>query len=228
MIVKESLEIVIVEDEEDILELIEYHLQKAGYLTMGFTSTKKVEEFIEEERPALMIIDRNLPRVEGATFVKQLRSYGCTIPVIFVTAQSKDSEIESGFEAGADDYITKPFNPKELVLRVNALLKRSGRLLGEKIRHRDIMMNINTQEIFIDNHLIELSHLEFKLLYTFIKKPNQVLDRDFLRDEVWRNEESSFQDKSINVAINRLKKKIDPMGEKEYFVPIRSVGYKLI
>ena len=168
MLVKESLEIVVVEDEEDILELIEYHLQKAGYLTMGFTSTQKVEEFIEEENPALMIIDRNLPRMDGATFVKQLRSYGCNLPVIFLTAKSKDSEIEAGFEAGGDDYITKPFNPKELILRVNALLKRSGRSLGEKIRHRDIIMNINTQEISIDNHPIELSHLEFKLLYTFI------------------------------------------------------------
>jgi DNA-binding response OmpR family regulator len=89
-------------------------------------------------------------------------------------------------------------------------------------------MNITTQELFVDKKLIELSHLEFRLLYTFIKKPNQVLDRDFLRDEVWREEESSFKDKSINVAINRLKKKIDPTGEKEYFLPIRSVGYKLV
>jgi len=225
---KESLEIVVVEDEEDILELIEYHLQKAGYLTMGFTSTQKVEEFIEEENPALMIIDRNLPKVEGATFVKHLRSYGYNIPVIFLTAKAKDSEIEVGFESGGDDYITKPFNPRELILRVNAILKRVGLSHTDKIKHRDILMNITTQELFVDKKLIELSHLEFRLLYTFIKKPNQVLDRDFLRDEVWREEESSFKDKSINVAINRLKKKIDPTGEKEYFLPIRSVGYKLV
>ncbi|MCK5855081.1 MAG: response regulator transcription factor [Sulfurovaceae bacterium] len=225
---KSSLEIIVIEDEEDILELVEYHLQKAGYETMGFSSTQNIEQFLEEENPVLMIIDRNLPQVEGAEFVKKLRSYGYTIPVIFLTAKAKDSELEEGFEAGCDDYITKPFNPKELVFRVNALLKRSGILLNKKIKHRDITMNSSTKEVFVDNQLIELSHLEFKLLHTFIQKPNQVLDRDFLRDEVWREEENNFQDKSINVAINRLKKKIDATGEKEYFMPIRSVGYKLI
>ena len=225
---KVSKEIVIIEDEEDILELIEYHLQKVGYETIGFTSTQNVEQFLEEERPVLMIVDRNLPFVEGSEFVKHLRSYGYNIPVIFLTAKSKDSEIEEGFNSGADDYITKPFNPKELVFRVNALLRRSGILLNEKIKYRDIVMNVTTKELFIDNHLIELSHLEFKLLHTFIQRPNQVLDRDFLRDEVWGEEEHSFQNKSINVAINRLKKKMDPKGVKEYFVPIRSVGYKFI
>jgi len=225
---KVSLEIIVIEDEEDILELIEYHLQKAGYTTMGFTSTQNVEQFLEEENPSLMIIDRNLPRVEGSEFVKQIRSYGYNIPVIFLTAKAKDNEVEEGFNSGGDDYITKPFNPKELVLRVNALLRRAGISPRDKIKYRDIMMNISTKEIFIEHEAIELSHLEFKLLYTFLQKPNQVLDRDFLRDEVWRDEESSFQDKSINVAINRLKKKIDPKGSKEYFVPIRSVGYKLV
>jgi len=225
---KVSLEIIVIEDEEDILELIEYHLQKAGYTTMGFTSTQNVEQFLEEENPSLMIIDRNLPRVEGSEFVKQIRSYGYNIPVIFLTAKAKDNEVEEGFNSGGDDYITKPFNPKELVLRVNALLRRVGISPRDKIKYRDIMMNISTKKIFIEHEAIELSHLEFKLLYTFLQKPNQVLDRDFLRDEVWRDEESSFQDKSINVAINRLKKKIDPKGSKEYFVPIRSVGYKLV
>lgn len=225
---KVSLEIIVIEDEEDILELIEYHLQKAGYTTMGFTSTQNVEQFLEEENPSLMIIDRNLPRVEGSEFVKKIRSYGYNIPVIFLTAKAKDNEVEEGFNSGGDDYITKPFNPKELVLRVNALLRRVGISPRDKIKYRDIMMNISTKKIFIEHEAIELSHLEFKLLYTFLQKPNQVLDRDFLRDEVWRDEESSFQDKSINVAINRLKKKIDPKGSKEYFVPIRSVGYKLV
>ena len=92
-----SLEIVIIEDEEDILELIEYHLQKAGYDTIGFLSTETVEQFLEEERPSLMIIDRNLSGVEGSEFVKHLRSYGCTIPVIFLSAKDSDIDIDEGF-----------------------------------------------------------------------------------------------------------------------------------
>ena len=224
----QNIEIVIIEDEEDILELIEYHLQKAGYATMGFLSTENVEQFIEEESPALMIVDRNLPRVEGSEFVKYIRSYGYNIPVIFLTAKAKDSELEEGFESGGDDYMTKPFNPKELVLRVKALLKRSGFTQDDKIKHRDITMDLKNHQLFIDNKSIEVSKLEFNLLYTFIKNPNQALERDFLREEVWRDESANFHVKTINVTISRLKKKIDPTGEKSYFIPVRSVGYKLV
>jgi DNA-binding response OmpR family regulator len=223
-----SIEIIIVEDEEDILELIEYHLQKAGYKTMGFLSTDNVEQFLEEEEPSLMLIDRNLPGYEGSEFVEQLRKDGYRIPIIFLTAKDKDKEIEEGFERGADDYITKPFKPRELVLRVQALLRRSGATSNKKVKYRDLILNIPNRVLTIDNRLIELTNLEFRLLHTFIKNPNNTLERDFLRDEVWGDDSSSFHDKTINVTINRLKKKIDPDGTKEYFLPVWGVGYKLI
>lgn len=223
-----NLEIVIIEDEEDILELIEYHLQKAGYDTIGFLSTERVEQFLEEENPILMIVDRNLPGCEGSEFVQRLRDNGFNIPVIFLTARSKDVEIEEGFERGADDYITKPFKPKELLLRIEAILRRLGVILSDKIKHRDLTLDTINQVLYVEDRLIKLTNLEFKLLYTFIKKPNTTLDRDFLRDEVWGDESTNFHEKTINVTINRLKKKIDPSGEKEYFIPIWGVGYKLI
>ena len=221
------IEIIIIEDEEDILELVEYHLQKAGYETMGFLSTDNVEQFLEEEHPSLMIVDRNLPSCEGSEFVAELRKYGCTIPIIFLTAKDKDKEIEEGFERGADDYITKPFKPKELVLRVQALLRRSGVTSNDKIKYRDLILNIPKRTLTIENKFIELTNLEFRLLHTFIKSPNITLDRNFLRDEVWGDDSINFHDKTINVTINRLKKKIDPIGEKEYFIPVWGVGYKL-
>lgn len=222
-----SLEIVIIEDEEDILELVEYHLQKAGYETMGFLSTQNVEQFLEEERPALMVVDRNLPGCEGSEFVAELRKYGCSIPVIFLTAKDKDQDIEDGFERGADDYITKPFKPKELVLRVQALLRRSGVTSSDKMRYRDMTLDIPNRTLSIENELIELTNLEFKLLQTFVKSPNTTLDRDFLRDEVWGDDSINFHDKTINVTMNRLKKKIDPNATKAYFTPVWGVGYKL-
>jgi DNA-binding response OmpR family regulator len=224
----ESIEIIIIEDEEDILELIEYHLQKAGYATMGFLSTDNVEQFLDEEEPALMIIDRNLPGCEGSEFVQQLRKDGCTMPIIFLTAKDKDIEIEEGFERGADDYITKPFKPRELVLRVQALLRRSGATSNEKVKYRDLVLDIPNRLLTINNKNIELTNLEFRLLHTFVKNPSNTLERDFLRDEVWGDDSSKFHDKTINVTINRLKKKIDPNGEKEYFLPVWGVGYKLI
>lgn len=222
-----SLEIVIIEDEEDILELVEYHLQKAGYETMGFLSTQNVEQFLEEERPALMVVDRNLPGCEGSEFVAELRKYGCSIPVIFLTAKDKDQDIEDGFERGADDYITKPFKPKELVLRVQALLRRSGVTSSDKMRYRDMTLDIPNRTLSIENEFIELTNLEFKLLQTFVKSPNTTLDRDFLRDEVWGDDSINFHDKTINVTMNRLKKKIDPNATKAYFTPVWGVGYKL-
>ncbi len=223
-----SLEIVIIEDEKDILELLEYHLQKAGYATMGFLSTNNVEQFLEEEEPSLLIVDRNLPGCEGSEFVAELRKYGCTTPVIFLTAKDKDQDIEDGFERGGDDYITKPFKPKELLLRVQALLRRSGAITNNQIKYRDLVLHLANRSLMIDNNEIELSNLEFKLLYTFVKSPKNTLDRDYLRDEVWGDDSLNFNDKTINVTMNRLKKKIDPTGEKKYFLPVWGVGYKLV
>lgn len=222
------LEIVIIEDEEDILELVEYHLQKFGYETTGFLSTDNVEQFLEEENPALMIVDRNLPGCEGSEFVQHLREDGFTIPVIFLTAKDKDQELEEGFERGGDDYITKPFKPKELILRIEAILRRSGLTSSDKIKYRDLILDTTNRTLFINDHLIDLTNLEFKLLYTFIKHPNITLERSFLRDEVWGDNSYDFHEKTVNVTINRLKKKIDPTGKKEYFSPVWGVGYKLV
>jgi DNA-binding response OmpR family regulator len=222
-----DIEIVIIEDEEDILELTEYHLTKEGYSVTGFLSTLNVEKFIKEESPHLMVVDRNLPDVEGSEFVSYLRDKGYDIPVIFLTAKDHDSDLEEGFMRGGDDYMTKPFRHKELILRIKALLKRSGVSISSKIKFRDIQLNLNTKEARVEERVVELTNLEFKLLYTFIQSPNIALEREYLRNEVWGDDGSLFHDKTINVAINRLKKKIDPNGKKEYFTPVWGVGYKI-
>lgn len=223
-----DIEIVVIEDEPDILELLEYHLGKEGYAVTGFLSSENVEQFIEEETPSLMIVDRNLPGVEGSEFVAYLREQGYDIPVIFLTARDKDSDLEEGFKSGGDDYMTKPFKSKELLLRIEALLRRSGVQASEKIKYRDMVLDMHQHTLQIETHAIELTNLEFRLLHTFIKNPHQPLDRDFLRDEVWGGDSVEFHDKTINVAMNRLKKKIDPKAEKEYFIPVWGVGYKLV
>ena len=223
-----NIEIVVIEDEEDILELLEYHLSKEGYSVTGFLSTENVEQFLEEENPALMIVDRNLPGTEGSEFVSQMREIGYDIPVIFLTARDNDSDLEEGFMSGGDDYMTKPFSNKELLLRVEALLRRSGVKSGSNIKYRDLILDIQKRELTIEKRNIELTNLEFRLLHTFVKNAHQTLDRDFLRDEVWGDDSVNFHDKTINVAMNRLKKKIDPSGEKEYFAPVWGVGYKLV
>ncbi|TNF43347.1 MAG: response regulator transcription factor [Epsilonproteobacteria bacterium] len=223
----ENIEIVVIEDEEDILELIEYHLGKEGYTVTGFLSTENVEQFLEEENPSLLLIDRNLPGMEGSEFVAYLREIGYEIPAIFLTAKDKDSELEEGFEAGGDDYICKPFSPKELTLRVKALLKRSGALQKQqRIKYKSLTMDLINKDLTIEGKSISLTNLEFNLLYTFMKHIDKALTRDFLRDEVWGTQSESVNDNAVNVAINRLKNKIDPQNEQNYFQPVWGVGYK--
>jgi DNA-binding response OmpR family regulator len=222
-----SIEIVVIEDEEDILELIEYHLTKEGYSVMGFLSTQNVEQFLEEESPSLMLVDRNLPGMEGSEFVSYLRKIGYDIPVIFLTAKAKESELEEGFEAGGDDYMTKPFSPKELTLRVKALLKRSGALQKQqRLKHKHLTIDLVQKDLYVAGSPVALTPLEFKLLYTFMKYIDEALTRDFLRDEVWGLEGEGVNDNAVNVAINRLKNKIDPQNKQNYFHPVWGIGYK--
>lgn len=221
-----SAHIVLIEDEEDLLELSEYRLEKEGYEVTGFLSTKMVEEFLLEEDVDLLIVDRNLPGVEGSEFIKKLRDRGHNIPVIFVSAKNQDSEIEEGFLRGGDDYLTKPFNMNELVLRVKSILRRVQKSDEIKLIYKDITMQLDERRVYVSGEEINLSKLEFELLSYFIQNKNIVLNRDQLLEEVWKNEEFK-QEKTVNVTINRLKKKIDPKREKEYIQPVRGIGYKL-
>lgn len=219
--------IVIVEDEEDILELLEYNLQKEGYETIGFLNTNSVTQLLQEEEVDLLLMDRNLPGVEGSEFVAQLRRIGIQTPVIYLSAKNKESDIEEGFERGADDYITKPFSPKELSMRIKAVLKRTKPNFNqENISYRDIMINPQSREVTAGGQRVELTKLEFDLLLTLIKNQNVVLDRDFLLESVWGGDDI-YQEKTVNVAINRLKEKIDPTKEKEYIKTVRGIGYTL-
>jgi len=218
--------IVIIEDEEDILELEEYHLQKAGFEVTGFLSTKMVEDFLAEEDVDLMIVDRNLPGMEGSEFVAQLREIGYQTPVIFVSAKEQQQEVEEGFLRGGDDYLTKPFNMNELLLRVKSVLRRTMGSDEGKVIYKDILLELDERRVYVSKNEVKLSRLEFELLLYFIRHKQTALTRDVLLDEVWGDDELK-QEKTVNVTINRLLKKIDPQKSKGYIEPVRGIGYKL-
>lgn len=219
--------ILIIEDEKDILELIEYNLQKEGFETAGYLSTKGVDGFLDEEKVDLLIVDRNLPGVEGSEYVMQKRKEGVEVPVIFLSAKDSDENVEEGFLRGGDDYIKKPFSMKELIFRIKAVLRRSSKeSVLDVLNYRDIKLDINERELFVDGKQIELTKLEFDLMYVLMSNKNSVLSRDFLLEHIWQ-EKSVFQSKTVNVAVNRLKRKIDPDGSKNYIQSIWGVGYKL-
>ncbi len=216
--------ILIVEDEEDILELLEYTLQKEGYETVGFlTIDKNVRKVLDEEEIDLIIMDRNLPGIEGTTFINEIKQQGYSNPVIYLTAKDKDEDIIEGFDSHADDYITKPFNLKELCARIKAVIKRSSKDI-DVLKIKDIVYKSSNKKFYIENNELELTHLEHDLLLEFIKNKDILMTREHLLNSVWQD---SFEkkEKTVNVAIKRLKAKIDPDGKKDYIRSIRGEGY---
>jgi DNA-binding response OmpR family regulator len=222
-----STKIVIVENEEDLLELIEYNLTKEGFEVIGFLNTKTVEQMLIEEDIDILIMDRNLPGVEGSEFIQKLRKNGFITPVIFLSAKNTEIEIEEGFLRGGDDYLTKPFNMKELILRVKAILRRTSKKIeDDSLTYRDLVLDKNSRSLNVDEKNVDITKLEFNLLCEFILNKGNVLDRDYLLENVW-NGADEYQYRTVNVAINRLKEKIDPDKTKNYIQAIRGVGYKL-
>ncbi|CAD7287907.1 response regulator transcription factor [Campylobacter suis] len=212
--------VVIIDDEKDLVELLEYNLQKAGFETFGFYNTKKVEQFLEEEDVDLLIVDRNLIHAEGAEFVLELRKKGFNHPVIFLSAKDSKKEQLQGFESGGDDYITKPFDMDDLIVRVKAVLKRTKKE-ANVYKFKDIFLDLSSAKVLVKNSEVLLSKLEILLLSEFIKNKNLILSREYLADKIWQNDETS--EKTINIAIKRLREKLGG----EYIVAVRGQGYKI-
>jgi DNA-binding response OmpR family regulator len=215
--------ILIVEDSEDLLDLMEYTLSKEGYDVITCIDTSNVKDMLNEEDISLILMDRNLPGVEGSQYISKLRQEGYNQPVIYVSAKDSSDEIIEGFETGGDDYITKPFNLNELKARVKALIKRSGGL-QDVIKYKDITYYKANKTFKIDDKEIKLTHLEHDLLLEFMKNRDILLSRDILLERVWKDSLNK-QSKTVNVAIKRLKEHIDPTGEKNYIQAVRGEGY---
>lgn len=220
---KNSNTILIVEDEEDILDLLEYTLSKEGYDVIACKDASNVRDVLDEEEIALMLMDRNLPGVEGAQYVSQLRNEGYNQPVIYVSAKDSSDEIIEGFENGGDDYITKPFNLNELKARVKSLLRRTQQK-QDVTKYKDITYHSSNKTFTIADNEIKLTHLEHDLLLEFLKNKCVLLTRETLLESVWKDSENK-QSKTVNVAIKRLKEQIDPDGSKNYIQAVRGEGY---
>ena len=210
-----EITIAIIEDEKDLLELLEFNLAQEDYDVVGFLNSKKVKDFIIEENPDLLIVDRNLPNIEGVNFVKQLKKEGFDIPVIFLTAKNSEEDILEGFEAGCDDYITKPFSMAEFKARVKAVLKRNKKL-SSLLAYKNYKLDLENKTLIKENEKISLTNNEFNLLKIFFENPKRVISRSEIADILEINE------KSVNVAVNRLNHKVNLLKS------VRGVGYKLI
>lgn len=214
--------ILLIEDNKDLNELLSLRLRSEGYELKSVFDFVGVEALLDEEDFDCIIADRNLPSMDALCGVKELRKKGYNEPVIFLTAKALQDDILQGFENGGDEYITKPFNTEELLLRIKALLKRTQKQ-SEKLRFGNFMLDLENKECFENGVKLELSRLEFELLACFFENKNTLLSRQFLSENVWQKDD--VNDKSINIALTRLRAKIPSL--KEHITSIRGIGYKL-
>ena len=217
------IKLVLIEDDKDLNELLTLRFRALGYEVFAFYECVGVERVLDEQDIDILLVDRNLPfGKDGIDFVSSLRKQGYNEPVIFLTAKALQMDILQGFEMGCDDYITKPFDFNELVLRIKALVKRSKKE-SEKLAFKDFLLDLENRLCFFKKEQIQLSSLEFELLKCFFENKNAVLSREFLAECVW--DDTSTNDKTINIALTRLRAKFPAL--KAHIQSIRGVGYKL-
>lgn len=200
------------------------YLKQEGYAVVEANSFAEGASVVQEGVD-LIVLDHSLDHAGGIRFVCAMRERGLTTPVVFVSDKTKEVDIEAGFRCGGDDYLKKPFNMRELMCRIKAILRRTHAVQSERLKVRDIVMDFNARRVFVHHTEVLLTRLEFKLLEIFLKNKNKVLERNYLLERIWCDN-ASTQKRTINVTINRLKKKIDPSNEKNYIIPVRSLGYK--
>jgi DNA-binding response OmpR family regulator len=224
---KQDVTILIVEDDKDIAELEKFHLEKEGFDVIVLESSEKVEEILASRDIAIILMDRMLPNIEGSEFVTYLRSKGYELPVMFVSAKDRDDDVVEGFYQGGDDYLTKPFDIRELVCRTKSILKRTHHLSFDTLRIRDIEMDIEMRKVYVEGEEVSLTKLEFDMLKLFMENKNKILKREYIINKVWKDQ-PNIQKRTVNVTIRRLKEKIDPENKKEYIVPVWGIGYRFL
>jgi len=221
--------IAIVEDEPDVSHLISYHLQKNGFKTREFKTAESLLEILPYEVPSLIILDLMLPDIDGLEICKRLKSdeKTCRIPIIIVTAKDEESDKIVGLELGADDYITKPFSPNELVARVKAVLRRAftPQLSNKVIKvGEDLIIDSEAHKVLVGGKPVELTATEFKLLKTLAEKKGRIFERDKLLDLIW-GVDKAIIDRTVDVHIKNLREKLGKAGK--LIKTVRGIGYKI-
>ncbi len=217
--------ILIVEDEPPILEIMTRYLSSAGYEVWGVTDGEEARRAFEEKDPCFVILDLMLPGDSGESICHWIRTeMKSDVPLIMVTAKVSEKDRIYGLEIGADDYITKPFSPKELVARVATVLRRTANRCS-KLSYHGITVKPLKHEVRVDGQTIDVTNHEFQLLYYLIKHPNQILSREQILDELYPNQEKIVIDRTVDVHIGKLREKLGK--NKEHAIQtVRGVGYK--
>lgn len=221
--------VLIVDDEKNICELIRLYVEKEGYKTVFAYDGEQAISVFEAEKPDIILLDVMMPKKDGWQVCREIRAKS-DVPVIMLTAKGETIDKVLGLEFGADDYIVKPFEPKELVARIKAVLRRyhtssQSEEECDEISYDGLTINQTTYEVFLDGKPVEMPPKEFELLYYLAKNPNKVFTRNQLLDEVWGYE--FFGDsRTVDVHIKRIREKIEKVDRPWKLKTVWSVGYK--
>ena len=221
--------ILVVDDEPDLVELVSYNLRKDGFDVSSVSDGEEALNKIRKENFNLVVLDLMLPGIQGMELCRILRNEPKTkdLPVIILTAKTEEIDRIIGLETGADDYIAKPFSPRELVARVKAVLRRSGEKSSEEktVLIGDLVINRETYSVFKGKAPLNLSATEFKLLLYLVERKGKVFSRDQLLDAVWRDE-AFVEPRTVDVHIRRLRTQIeDDPSAPRYVKTRRGIGY---
>ncbi len=223
-----TAKILIVEDEAAIQELIAYNLQQAGYESACAENAEKAMVLINGALPDLVLLDWMLPGVSGVEFAKMLRRNERTrlIPIIMLTARTQEADKVAGLEIGADDYITKPFSPRELIARINAVLRRLiPEASDEVVEMGGLRLDPVTHRVTAGNKEIELGPTEYRLLHFMMTHTERVYSRSQLLDRVW-GDHVFVEERTVDVHIRRLRKALELAGKDEWIQTVRGAGYR--
>jgi two-component system phosphate regulon response regulator PhoB len=220
--------ILIVEDELDLLDTLEFNLQREGYVTRRAASGRSgLDAAALEPPPDLVLLDLMLPDIPGTEVCRQLRAAERTrtVPVIMLTARGEELDRVVGFEVGADDYVTKPFSVRELMLRVRAILRRLGGPIEEtpRLQNGELEIDLSSHRVWVRGEEVRLTALEFRLLSTMLSRAGRVQTRDTLLSDVW-GMQAGLTTRTVDTHVTRLRKKLGEVGN--YIETLRGVGYR--
>jgi len=222
------MKVLVVDDEKDITALVAYHLEREGFTVLQAHDGLQALELVKRERPSLLVLDLMLPHLSGLDVCRRLRKEPDTarLPILMLTAKAEEADKVLGLELGGDDYLTKPFGPREVVARVKALLRRSEEVQGEEIiKTGSLEIDLGRYTVAIRKRAVELTPKEFDLLKALVLARGRVLSRDYLLDRVWGYERASeIESRTVDVHVRRLREKLGP--EAARIVTVKSVGYR--
>jgi two-component system phosphate regulon response regulator PhoB len=219
--------VLVVEDEPQILELIAVNLEHLGHKVLRASSAEEAESAIRAALPDVVVLDWMLPGESGLSFARRLRSDERTkeLPILMLTARAMEQDKISGLEAGADDYLTKPFSPKELAARIKAVLRRRApQRSGDVVEMEGLRLDPASHRVSAGEHRVALSPAEFKLLHFLLTHPGRVYSRSQLLDQVW-GDHVYIEERTVDVHIRRLRKALEPSGHDKLIDTVRGAGY---